>query len=840
MYQQPKAFIFFYHFVASKQVGAVVNELMTSMKKMPVARFREITEKYGFNYGPTFSIIKEIWECDNEGLCLVDISESLAIQRETGSYVIHPSILDACLQSCFIPLGSSSADDKSIVPVGFKSITLNDMPSTTHLYCHVNANVAEFGRFDVTLMSPSGKVLLTMSDFRVAELTSSPRQLPFDELAYEVQWKEDELQGQGEPVPQFTCIVLKDSTDFSVRLLTKLQTFGVKVVIVNPPIAGCFDTEVEEVIRGVFSDIPSSNSSNLRVINLWPLEVSLFQENYEIIEQVQRLVFSSSVFLLKLMIEKELLDSRLFFITECTQLLDACDRAPEMISIPWGSTLWGLRRTANLEEFNLRVTTVDLCNKEDQHDVDSLVHEVLGASIEDEVAFRNGKRFTNRLLRSKLQQEKSRKTASKENKLRRSLYLSTIPSSKTLCLRQQSFARPSHNEVTVDVHFCWTPSESVVDLSKPNGCVFVSGKVTALPETKEHTLQIGDEVCGIIPSGRVARSISIDISNVFVKPISLAKEKATYFPACLALASHALQRAASDAQNQRLLVHQADRGPGPAAVVLAKASGHRVFCTISDTCKTCTKSVLLNLGAESVMRQNFFALSNDSSDQFDAVLFFFPPSPNALQKSSRGLKKGGRVIILSSEFAGDVVFPANKNIKYEREDISDILQSPLAFEKLSLQSLEVLESKGVLKQLLGMQVECADVVASIKAANRSFKQQSFEQQEAKESSDISYVIQSLATLHDEHHLDDVLVLPPGLDECGLKGNRTYLVAGGLGGFGFEVACWMAENGAGTIGLLGRSKPSDAKSQELRQIEMRTGAKILTFQVCKLSTSYQVL
>ena len=827
--------MYFYHFVASKQVGVVVNELMSSMKKMPVTRFREITEKYGFNYGPTFSIIKEIWECDNEGLCLVDISESLSIQRETGSYVIHPSILDACLQSCFIPLGSSSADGKSIVPVGFKSITLNDVPSTTHLYCHVNASVAVFGRFDVTLMSPSGNVLLTMSDFRVAELTSSPRQLPFDELSYEVQWKEDELRGQGKPMPQLTCIVLKDSTDFSVRLLTKLQTFDVKVVIINPPNAGCFDTELEEAIRGVFADIPTSNSSNLRVINLWPLEASLFQENYEIIEQVQRLVFSSSIFLLKLMIEKELLDSRLFFITECTQLLDACDRA-EMISIPWGSTLWGLRRTANLEEFNLRVSTVDLCNKKDQHDVDSLVNEVMGASIEDEVAFRNGKRFINRLVRSKLQQEKLTKTASKENKRRRSLYLSTIPSSRILCLRQQSFAKPSSNEVTVDVHFCWTPSESVFDLSKPNGCVFVSGKVTALPETKDHTLQTGDEVCGIIPSGRVARSISIHISNVFVQPVSLTKEKATYIPACLALASHALQRATCGAQNQRLLVHQADRGPGPAAVVLAKASGHRVVCTVSDTCKTCTKAVLVNLGAESVMRQNFFALSNDSSDKFDAVLFFFPPSPNALQKSSRGLKKGGRVIILSSEFAGDVVFPANKNIKYEREDISDILQSPLAFEKLSLQSLEVLESKGVLKQLLGMQVECADVVASIKAANMSLKKQSFKQQEVKESSDISYVIQSLATLHDEHHLDDVPVLLPGLDECGLKGSRTYLVAGGLGGFGFEVACWMAENGAGTIGLLGRSKPSDAKRQELRQIEMKTGAKIHTFQVCKLSTS----
>ena len=74
------------------------------------------------------------------------------------------------------------------------------------------------------------------------------------------------------------------------------------------------------------------------------------------------------------------------------------------------------------------------------------------------------------------------------------------------------------------------------------------------------------------------------------------------------------------------------------------------------------------------------------------------------------------------------------------------------------------------------------------------------------------------------------VLPRGLDECGLKENRTYLVAGGIRGYGFEVARWMAENGAKSIGLIGRSKPSDAEYQEVRGIETKTGAKFHIFQV----------
>ena len=83
------------------------------------------------------------------------------------------------------------------------------------------------------------------------------------------------------------------------------------------------------------------------------------------------------------------------------------------------------------------------------------------------------------------------------------------------------------------------------------------------------------------------------------------------------------------------------------------------------------------------------------------------------------------------------------------------------------------------------------------------------------------------------------MLPQGLDECGLKENKSYLVAGGMRGFGFEVARWMAENGAKSIVLLGRSTPSDSKIQEVRQIEKRTGATIHMIQVGKVNFPFFV-
>ena len=809
------------------------------MERIPNNEFRELTEKFGFKYGPSFSIIKEIWKCDSEALCLIDIVEAHTIQDQSERYIVHPSILDACLQSCFVTLGTSSMDDKSIVPVGFRRITLNDLPSTSQLYCHLTADLSEFGRFDVTLMSPSGYVFLSMTDFRVAELTSSPRQAPFADLAYDVRWSEAELTKQGGSSHPLHCIVLKDSSYLSNYLVSSLQAREVNVISVNPPDGQCFDSEVQDRIKIAFAEILAINSPSLRIVNLWPMDTLLLPAHVDVIEQAQQLAFGSSVFLIRLLIERELMDSRLFLITELTQLLDTCDISGKGNSIPWGATIWGLKRTANLEEVNLRVTAVDLSNREDKREVDSLVDEILGDSNEDEVAFRDGRRFINRLVRSELHQDIYKTITRKESKNKRHLYLSTAPSSRSLCLREKCFPKTTEFEVVVEVSYCWTPSEALFDVSKPNRCVFVSGRVTNLPGNGEITLQVGDDVCGVIPSGRVARFIPIPVSNVFLKPSKLTMKQATCLPACLALAYHTLQKAAAGATKQKLLIHEANRGPGPATVVLGNTLGHRVFCTISDTCSSSTKSLLTDLGAESVKRQSSPAYNDDLNDPFDAVLFFNPPFPNVFHRSALSFKKGGKVIILSNDFEGDFIFPANKKIKYERENILDILRSPSAFEELSMRSMQILETKGVSQALLGLKIECLDLETSIKAFNEFLDRTSSLTDEVTQSSNISFLIQSLGTFEEGEKLHGIPVLPQGLDECGLKENKSYLVAGGMRGFGFEVARWMAENGAKSIVLLGRSTPSDSKIQEVRQIEKRTGATIHMIQVGKVNFPFFV-
>lgn len=61
----------------------------------------------------------------------------------------------------------------------------------------------------------------------------------------------------------------------------------------------------------------------------------------------------------------------------------------------------------------------------------------------------------------------------------------------------------------------------------------------------------------------------------------------------------------------------------------------------------------------------------------------------------------------------------------------------------------------------------------------------------------------------------------------LSPSATYLITGGLGGVGLNLARWMVARGARSIALLGRSAPLDAAREEIRNLEF-SGATVQVF------------
>ncbi|MYG18655.1 MAG: KR domain-containing protein, partial [Gemmatimonadales bacterium] len=83
---------------------------------------------------------------------------------------------------------------------------------------------------------------------------------------------------------------------------------------------------------------------------------------------------------------------------------------------------------------------------------------------------------------------------------------------------------------------------------------------------------------------------------------------------------------------------------------------------------------------------------------------------------------------------------------------------------------------------------------------------------------------ALSFMRSARHLGKIVVTTPPLVRGGLRGDRSYLVTGGLGGIGIAVADWLAERGAGAIVLNGRRNP-DPEAEEAIQALRQRGATV---------------
>ena len=90
---------------------------------------------------------------------------------------------------------------------------------------------------------------------------------------------------------------------------------------------------------------------------------------------------------------------------------------------------------------------------------------------------------------------------------------------------RRAFQNHRPSEVALELLYCLTPSESILDVSKPNTCALTVGEVTHLSEeTANSQMQIGDVICDVTASGRVSRSLPVQVTNTFVKPAILTQE----------------------------------------------------------------------------------------------------------------------------------------------------------------------------------------------------------------------------------------------------------------------------------------------------------------------------
>ena len=319
---------------------------------------------------------------------------------------------------------------------------------------------------------------------------------------------------------------------------------------------------------------------------------------------------------------------------------------------------------------------------------------------------------------------------------------------------------------------------------------------------------VGDEVIAVAPSG-FSRFTTTYADLVVPKPAHLSFEEAATIPVTFLPAHYALNYLARMSRGERVLIHAAAGGVGLSAVQLAQRAGAEIFATAGNPEK---RAFLQYIGVRHVMDSRSLAfagevLQRSGGKGVDIVLNslpgeYIPKSLSLLAPHGRFLEIGKMDIYLNRALD---LYPFSNSLSYFAIDMDRICRERPALIHSLFRELMEYFNDGTLKPL-------PRYVSSVSDAVEAFRY-------LAQRKNIGKVVISL---------QDALARPASEAPAAIHSDATYLITGGLGGLGLQVAQWLVQQGARSLVLIGRRNASHEARTAIEQME-RGGAQVAVAQ-----------
>ncbi|MBV9585665.1 MAG: SDR family NAD(P)-dependent oxidoreductase, partial [Alphaproteobacteria bacterium] len=328
------------------------------------------------------------------------------------------------------------------------------------------------------------------------------------------------------------------------------------------------------------------------------------------------------------------------------------------------------------------------------------------------------------------------------------------------------------------------PEEALIDgFAGPTFGLECAGIVRAVGPGVEN-LAIGDRVAGLAPASLGSHAVTAAHAVMRIAP-EMSFTAAATVPVAFVTAIYALGSLAKLGAGEHVLIHAAAGGVGLAAIQYAKHRGASVIATAGSGIK---REFLRLAGADHVLDSRDLGFADavravTGGQGVDVVLNSL--SAEAMEQSLGVLKPFGRFLELGKRdfYLNSRIHlrPFRQNISYFGIDVDQLpVQRPDVARDL-LCELSAALSSGAIRPL----------------AHRVFP--------------FAAVEDAFRLMQASGHIGKIVLTPAGNagvrlpppTQFTLRGDGAYLVTGGLSGFGFAAARWLAERGAGSIALLGR-------------------------------------
>ena len=311
-----------------------------------------------------------------------------------------------------------------------------------------------------------------------------------------------------------------------------------------------------------------------------------------------------------------------------------------------------------------------------------------------------------------------------------------------------------------------------------------SGRITAVgPGVEEFC--VGDAVVAVAPFSLSSHVIA-PTALVAHKPPALLFEEAATIPIAFLTAAYALEHVGHLGRGERVLIHSATGGVGLAALQIAQRAGAEIFATAGTVEK---RDFLRSLGVQHVMDSRSLAFGDEILEQtagqgVDVVLNSLAGA--ALAKGLSVLADYGRFLEIGKR---DIYQNHRIGLKPFRNNVSF---SAIDLDKVMWQRPELLG--GMLRKIMrdagdGLLTSLPHRVFAISSTLNAFRYM----QQGK------HIGKVVLSMHDR----PATIFAGGDAPLQFSAEASYLITGGLGGFGLAIARWMVKHGARHLVLVGR-------------------------------------
>lgn len=739
--------------------------LCSTMTEFDVERLYARFETVGLVYSGPFRGIEQAWVGDGEAVALLR-------REERGGHLVFPPTLDATFQ--LLLACTEGALERALVPVRVRLARLVSSHAA-HVYCHVRSERTATGVIaSVSVFDETGEVSI-----RIEGLECEPVERQQGLRKSELSWIHRREWVEAELVP----------TEGSTPL---------HVVFGDAPLGATLVSALKEAGQTIVEPIPSTG----------PVHVVFVAARIN--DEIGSQQLAALTLLTQHLVTRG--ESRLTLVTQ-----GAYEVGDEGV-LPDQSGLAGFARVVMTEHPELRTRVLDAPPFSNLHP-SALVEGIVNLA-EEEAALRGGEWRALRIVRSGTENIKRRA-------LRRppapgevwELHVTRPGSLDSLVYRPRELGELGEHEVEVAVQ---ASGLNFKDVMKGMGML----DETALFNTYFGT-QLGIEASGIVtrvgakvslvaPGDHVYASVGRSLASTVRLhenfAVGAAKghrphESCSYL--VFLTAWHALVDKAQLKKGERVLIHSAAGGVGLAAIQLAQHIGAELYVTAGTEEK---RQYLKGLGIQHV----FDSRTLDFADQIrtatsgqgvDVVLNQL--AGEFLRRSFELLRAGGRFVEIGKQDISQgrelPLLPFNRALSFFAIDLDRMcFEAPDFFRPLARSVVEAFE-KGVLRPLPTEVISASEVESA-------FRKLGSGAHVGKIVIDFSAGVNEIA---------------PGMTPKPLfRRDASYLVTGGLGGFGLRTAEWIMKSGGGAVILAGRRGAlSEDDAARIGLLSQRTGCAV---------------